>query len=128
MRKPSNILYGVDEVPPLGVTLLSGLQHVGLMSINLIYPVLVAHAAGASAATAAAMVSLTLVALAVGVLLQANVIGPIGSGYLCQPVPTVIYLLPSLLAAKQGGLPLVFGMTMVAGLFEAGLARGPYRW
>jgi len=124
LRKPPNILYGVDEVPPLGVTMLSGLQHVGLMSINLVYPVLVAHAAGASAATAAAMVSLTLVALAVGALLQANVIGPIGSGYLCQPVPTVIYLLPSLLAAKQGGLPLVFGMTIVAGLFEASLARG----
>jgi xanthine permease XanP len=127
VRKPPNILYGVDDLPPLGITLLSGLQHVGLMSVNLVYPVLVAHAAGASAATAAAMVSLTLVALAVGALLQANAIGSIGSGYLCQPVPTVIYLLPSLLAAKQGGLPLVFGMTITAGLFEMGLARGLQR-
>ncbi|NJN39735.1 MAG: purine/pyrimidine permease [Gammaproteobacteria bacterium] len=123
MRKPPNILYGVDEAPPHAVTLLSGLQHAGLMSINLVYPVLVAHAAGASATTAAAMVSLTMVALAIGALLQANVIASIGSGYLCQPVPTVIYLLPSLLAVKEGGLPLVFGMTVAAGLFQAILAR-----
>lgn len=36
---------------------------------------------------------------------------------------SAIYLSPSLLAVKVGGLPLVFGMTILAGLFEALLSR-----
>lgn len=122
-RKPPNIVYGVDETPPLGVNLLSGLQHVGLMSIYLVYPVLVAQAAGSSVEVAAAMISMTLIALSIGTLLQATPMGPIGSGYLCQPIPSVVYFVPSLLAAKHGGLAAVFGMTILAGLVEVGLAR-----
>lgn len=92
MRKPSNIAYGVEDIAPLRVTALSGLQHVGLMGIYLVYPVLIAQAAGASAETAAAMVSLTLVALAIGTVLQVIRVGRVGSGYLCQPIPSVIQL------------------------------------
>jgi NCS2 family nucleobase:cation symporter-2 len=54
-RKAANVVYGVLDVPPLGVTALSGIQHVGLMSVYLVYPVLLAEAAGASSETAAAM-------------------------------------------------------------------------
>ena len=45
-RKPVNIVYGVDEVPPFGVTVLSGFQHVGLISIFLVYPLLVSREGG----------------------------------------------------------------------------------
>jgi NCS2 family nucleobase:cation symporter-2 len=69
------------------------------------------------------MVSLTLIALAVGALLQVFPIGPLGAGFLCQPVPSVVYFVPSLLAAKSGNLAIVFGMTMAAGAFEMGLSR-----
>lgn len=124
MRKPPGVIYGVDERPPLGIAALSGAQHVGLMSINLIYPVLIAREAGVSPEAVAQIVSLSVLALALGAVLQALTRGPIGSGFLCQPVPTAAYLLPSLLAAREGGLALVFGMTIAAGLFEAVLARG----
>lgn len=123
MRKPSNIVYGVDESPPLGVGALSGLQHVGLMSIFLVYPVLVAQAAGASAEAATTMVGMTLVALAIGTILQVIPLGPVGSGYLCQPVPSIVYFVPSVIAAKHGGLAAVFGMTIAAGMVEVVLAR-----
>lgn len=123
MKHPDGVVYGVHDTPPATVTFLSGLQHVGLTSIYLLYPVLVAEAAGADARTAAAMVSLTLVALAIGTVLQVIPRGPVGSGYLCYPVPTVVYLVPSLLAAKAGGLPLVFGMLLAAGLLEIALSR-----
>jgi len=123
MRKPANISYGVDEAPPLSVNALSGLQHVGLMSIYLVFPALVAKSAGASAEVAVAMVSMTLVALAIGTLLQSFSSGPIGSGYLCQPISSVVYFVPSMVAVKYAGLGAVFGMTIVAGLLEIGLAR-----
>jgi NCS2 family nucleobase:cation symporter-2 len=124
VRKPPSIVYGVDDRPPLGVTALSGAQHVGLMSINLVYPVLIAREAGGSPEAVAQIVSLTVLVLALGAVLQALPRGPVGSGFLCQPVPTAAYLLPSLLAAREGGLALVFGMTAAAGLFEVVLARG----
>jgi len=123
MRKPAHLSYGVDDKPPLAVNALSGLQHVGLMSIYLVFPALVAKAAGASAEVAVAMVSMTLVALAIGTLLQAFSSGPIGSGFLCQPIASVVYFVPSMVAVKHGGLSAVFGMTIVAGLLEIGLAR-----
>lgn len=123
MKKPSNIVFGVTERPPHFVTALSGLQHVGLMSLTFLYPVLIAQASGSSADVASAMVSLAMVALAVGAILQVIPIGPFGSGYLCPPIPSVVYLVPSIIAAKQGGLALVFGMTIAAGLLEVLLSR-----
>jgi len=122
-HKPAGMVYGADDRLPLSVNLLSGLQHVGLMSISLVYPVLVARAAGATAEVAAALVSATLVAMAIGAVLQVGRFGPVGSGYLCQPMPSVIYLVPSLLAARVGGIPAVLGMTIFAGLLQVGLAR-----
>ena len=109
MTPPPNVAYAVGDKPPAGVLVLSGLQHVALMSMDLVYPVLLAQATGASPQTAAAMVSLTLVAMAIGTLLQVIGAGPVGSRFLCQPSTSVIYLVPSLLAAKMGGLPRFFG-------------------
>lgn len=123
MRRPTNLVYGPDETPPWAVTLAAGLQHVVIMSPNLLYPVLIAQAASLSPATTASIVSLMFLALAVGALLQCFRRRGIGSGYLAQPIPTVVYFVPSLLAAKEGGLPLVLGMTLAAGLFEIALAR-----
>lgn len=68
------------------------------------------------------MVSMTLIALAIGTLLQAIPVGPVGSGFLCQPIPSVVYFVPSLVAAKHGGLA-VLGMSIIAGVVEVGLAR-----
>ena len=45
-HRPPNILYGVEDRPPFAVNVLTGLQHVGLMSVFLRYPALLAQAAG----------------------------------------------------------------------------------
>ena len=123
MRKPRGVIYGVDERPPAAVIALSALQHVGVMAIFLIYPVLIGREAGGGPDIIGNLVSISLIVLAVGTVLQALPRGPVGSGFLCQPVPTAIYLVPSLLAARTGGLPLVFGMTIFAGLVEMALSR-----
>jgi NCS2 family nucleobase:cation symporter-2 len=68
-------------------------------------------------------VSLGMIALAVASVLQALRAGPFGSGYLAVPVYSAIYLGPSVMAAKAGGLPAVFGMTIFAGAVEIGLSR-----
>jgi NCS2 family nucleobase:cation symporter-2 len=123
VKKPANLIYGLEDVPPAGVTLLLALQHLIVVLIYLVVPVVVAQTAGASPARVEHLVGMTLLALAIGALLQSFPRGPIGSGLLCPPTCTAAYLSPALLAAKAGGLPLVFGMTVVAGLFEILLSR-----
>jgi NCS2 family nucleobase:cation symporter-2 len=122
-RKPLNIVYGVDERPPLGVTVLSALQHVGLISIFLIFPLVVCREAHLSPAGVLDVLSLSMLAMGIGAILPALARGPVGSGYLCPSIFTVAYLGPSLLALKTGGLSLVFGMTVFAGCVEAALSR-----
>lgn len=122
-RKPVNIVYGVDEAPPVGVTVLSGLQHVGLISIFLLYPLLLSREGGLSVEQTSDILSLTMLVLGIGSILQSLPHGPVGARYLCPPVCTAAYLAPSLLAVKTGGMALVFGMTALGGLVEAVLSR-----
>jgi NCS2 family nucleobase:cation symporter-2 len=127
VRKPAGLLYGVQDRPPPPVVLLNGIQHVGVITINLIYPVLVFRLAGASTETITALVAVGMLILGVTTFMQAAPRGPIGTGYMCPTTFTATYLAPSLLAAKTGGLPLVFGMTLFAGVVESVLARALHR-
>jgi NCS2 family nucleobase:cation symporter-2 len=124
-QKPSNLIYGVDEPPPLWMTALLGLQHVMVMSVTLILPVLIVQALGGTSSQAQDMVRLSLMAGGVGTIMQAW--QKVGSGYLCPQLCGPAYFSVSLLAARTGGLPLVFGMTALAGCFEALLSRLVYR-
>ena len=116
-KKPAELLYGSGH-PPLNVILLSGVQHVGLVTIFLIYPLLVVKEVGASMALSANILSLALISLGIATFLQGLPKGPVGSGFLCPANHTAVYLAPSLAAIKLGGLPLLFGMTVFAGLVE----------
>jgi xanthine permease XanP len=122
-ERPKDLIYAVDEWPPPAKLVFLGLQQASLVSIFLVFLVLVVREAGVSQHAALSTLSFTMVALALGAVLQAWWKGPIGSGYLAPPVLSAIYLPVALLAAKEGKLPLVFGMTIVAGAFECLLSR-----
>jgi NCS2 family nucleobase:cation symporter-2 len=123
LKKPLNIVYGVNEMPPRAVLLLSGVQHVGLVAIFLLVPVIACRAAGLPAEKILDVLSLSMLVMAVGPILHALRIGPLGSGYLCPPIFAAAYLPASLLALKAGGLPLMFGMTLFAGVVEVAVSR-----
>lgn len=127
MRKPASLLYGVDERPPLSVALLNGLQHAGVIAINVVYPVIVFRSAGVASETITALIGIGFCILGIATFLQALPKGPVGSRYMCPATFTATYLAPSVLAAKTGGLSLVFGMTIFAGVLEAALARALYK-
>jgi xanthine permease XanP len=123
VRKPASLVYGVDEAPPIGVTLLSGLQHIGIISIALVYPLLIARAAQLSVEQTSDILAATMLVLGIGAVLQSLPRGGVGARYLCPPVCTAAYLDPSLFAIKAGGMPLAFGMTAFGGLLETALSR-----
>ena len=122
MKKPAALVYGVEESPPLAVTFFNGVQHVGLISINLVYPLLVFRVADTPVQAVANLLAIGLLVLGVATFLQALRLGPVGSGYMCPATFAAGYFPASLLAAKLGGLPLVFGMTIFAGVLETALA------
>jgi len=115
-RKPVDVIYGVNERPPIGVALMLGVQHMLIAVLTLAFPVLVTIEAGGTRLDAAAVVSMSLIAMAIGTVLQIARAGPVGSGFLAPSITSAIFLGPSMLAAKAGGLSLVFGMTMFAGV------------
>ena len=123
MKKPADLAYGVDERPPRSVLWLTALQHVGVLALVMVFPLLVSRAAGASPTVAAQILSAGMLALGLATIAQARTYGPIGSGYLAPTGFQAVYLGPSLVAAQAGGLPLVFGMTIFSGLVEATLSR-----
>jgi NCS2 family nucleobase:cation symporter-2 len=123
VKKPVDLAYGVEEVPPPSVLWLSALQHVAVLGMLMVFPVLVAREAGAAPAVAAQILSAGLLALGLGTAAQALTRGPVGSGYLAPTGFQAVYLGPSMVAAQAGGLPLVFGMTIFSGLVEAALSR-----
>src|SRR5262245_9991834 len=125
--RPEDLIYAVGDRPPWPRLCLLGARQAILASVYLVLVVVVARAAGASNRVALDMVSLGMIALALSAMLQAIWKGPIGSGYLAPPVFSAIYLGPSLLAAKAGGLPAVACMTVCAGLFEILIGRFLHR-
>ena len=121
--KPSDLVYGVDDVPPLPRLLALGFQYAVLLSVYLIIVVLVARAAKVPPEVTTDLVGLALVAAAIGTAVQAWNGRFFGSGFLAPPVYSAIYFAPATLAAKAGGLPAVAGMTIFAALVEIGLSR-----
>ena len=121
-KKPSNLIYGLDDVPPLPITLFNGVQHVGLIAINLVYPLLIFRVVDAPVHLVTNLLAVGMLVLGIATFLQVMRLGPVGSGYMCPATFTATYLAPSLLAAQIGGLPMVFGMTAFAGLLEIGIA------
>jgi xanthine permease XanP len=122
-KKPPALAYGAEERPPVAVIWISAVQHLGVVAIFMVYPLIIARQAGWPADQITNLLQLGMLVLAVAVLLQALPRGPVGCRFLAPSIFTGVYLAPSLLAAKAGGLPLVWGMTIFAGFVEIALSR-----
>jgi NCS2 family nucleobase:cation symporter-2 len=122
-KKPSNLIYGVDESPGWIALILLGFQHISLLAIAFIFPVVVVDAVGGTPAQAGGLISMAMLATGIGTILQGINRGPVGSGYLCPLLNGPAFLSASLMAGKAGGLSLIFGMTALAGCFEAIFSR-----
>jgi xanthine permease XanP len=122
-RKPSNLVYGVDENPKLGTLILLGIQHISLLTIAFIFPVVINNEFGGTPEDAENLIRLSMVATGLTTIIMGLNRGYIGSGYLCPLVNGPAFLSASIMAGKTGGLSLIFGMTMIGGIFETFFSR-----
>jgi xanthine permease XanP len=121
-ERPVELVYALEEMPPWPHLLGLGFQHVAVICPYLVMVALVAEAAKLPHATAQNAMSLAMIAVAFMTVLQGLRLGPVGSGYLCPPVVSAIYLPSSLAAASAAGIAAVCGMVIFAGACETAVA------
>lgn len=122
-RRPPGLIYAVDERPPHLTLLLLAIQHIFLMSSSLVLPVVLVSEIGGSFNEVRSVVALSMIACGMGTIIQAMRVRGVGSGYLCPNLVGPNFFGCLMSAAWLGGLPLMRGMTIAAGLFEALFAR-----
>jgi len=114
--------YSVNEVPPIGHLMLSAFQHVLLMVVSIGLPIIFTAQLNETPEFTASLITFSMLASGIGSIIQALRLPYLGSGYLCPNLCGPSYLSLSLSAAWIGGLPLMRGLTIVAGLIEMFLA------
>jgi len=114
--------YSVNQVPPATHLLVSSIQHVLLMVTSLVIPILFASQVSGSPEFTASLIAFSMLAAGLGSVIQSVGLPLIGSGYLYPNVCGPSYFSLSLSAAWVGGLPLMRGMIIVAGLVEMAIA------
>lgn len=118
-QKPPNIIYGVDDLPSWRICAFMAVQHIFVLSIGFVFPVILIQEIGGSPEQGQYLICMAMLAIGIGTILQGIFPGPVGSGYFAPHLNGPAFVSASLMAGKIGGLPLVFGMTMVCGMFEA---------
>jgi xanthine permease XanP len=114
--------YSVNDVPPFGHLVLSAFQHVLIMVVSIGLPIIISGQLSETPEFTASLVTFSMLAAGIGSIIQALRLPYLGSGYLCPNLCGPSYLSLSLSAAWIGGMPLMRGITIVAGLIEMLLA------
>ena len=121
-KKPTTLIYGVDDHPPLFVRLGVSVQHICLMFVGWLYIVVIVNSIGGTEAQAEDLIRMSMIAAGLATILQATR-GILGSGYFCPLSSSLTYLPSSILAARTGGLSLLFGMVAFSGAITGLLSR-----
>ena len=125
-ERPKDLIYALDERPPAPQLLALGFQHAAVICPYLVMVALVAGEARLPQEAARNAMGLAMIAVGFLTILQSLRLGWVGSGYLCPPVVSAIYL-PSSMAAASFGFPVVCGMVMFAGGCEVLVAGSSTR-
>jgi xanthine permease XanP len=121
---PNEMLYGLNDRPPLPELLFAALQHLLAIFVPIITPgLIICGALGLDASTTAYIVNMSLFASGLCTLVQIHRLGPIGSGLLSIQGTSFSFVGPLIAAGKTGGLSLIFGTCAVASVVEMILSR-----
>ena len=123
---PVSLIYGLNDKPPLHVSLFVALQHVLAVFVGIVTPpLIISRSLKLPPADGIFLVSMALVMSGVGTLIQTRKLGPVGSGLLSIQGTSFVFLGPvislgaSTIAAggsQSDALGLVFGMCAVGAL------------
>ncbi len=125
---PSDLIYGLDDRPPIPNAIFAALQHVLASFVGIITPsFVVAGALGLDPADTAFIISMSLFVSGIATFIQAKRIGPVGSGLLSIQGTSFAFIGPIIAAGlgvtNAGGTPaqalgLIFGLCLVGSFIE----------
>ena len=118
-----SLIYGVDDQPSLYELIVLGLEHLSVMTLAFVFPVIIVQESGGTMAQAATMIQMSMIAGGLGTILQSLKKGPMGSGYLCPQLCGPSFLSASILAGQTAGLGAVFAGTFFGAFFEVLFSR-----
>lgn len=129
----TDLVYQLNDKPPLPQTLFAALQHLLAMFVAIITPsLIICQSLGVSAEQTNTIISMSLFASGLSSFIQIRTFGPIGSGLLSVQGTSFNFLGPIIgagLALKAGGADLstmmaaIFGTILVASFAEILLSR-----
>ena len=124
-RRSQLLVYGRDDrLPPHRLFGLA-IQHLILLLMFLVYPVMVGRGLGLSDTAEIPFLTMAILAVGVGTIVQ-SLPAPWGSGHLHVHQPSPIFLPLALQTLPFGGLAALAPLVVMAGLAQLGLARGLY--
>jgi len=126
-HKPANLIYGVDDKPPLIITALAAAQHIAVAVVHLAFPLLLIKEMAGGAEQTQALVSMSMLAMGLSSLLQCWGGRGLGSGFMAPHNSNPVYMSVSAMAVQRGGLGLLFGMMLFAGALQGVLAKAMSR-
>lgn len=131
--RKSDLIYRLDDRPPLPQTLFAALQHLLAMFVAVVTPsLIICQALGLPASDTNTIVSMSLFASGIASFIQIKTFGPIGSGLLSIQGTSFNFLGPIIgagLALKAGGadvptmMAAIFGTILFASLTEVFISR-----
>jgi xanthine permease XanP len=131
---PADLIYGLNDKPPLRLSIFVALQHVLAVFVGIVTPpAIIAHALELPNSDGAFLISMALMASGAGTLVQTLRLGPFGSGLLNIQGTSFVFVGPtislagSIIAAggaRQHALAVVFGVCLAAALVP--IVLGPF--
>ena len=120
----NGLIYGLEDRPPLKDTLFAALQHLLAIFIAIITPpLIISGALGFDVETTSLLVSMSLFVSGIATFVQCKRFGGIGCGLLCVQGTSFSFISPIIMAGAIGGLPAIFGATMVGAFAEIFISR-----
>ncbi len=124
MAHPTDLVYGIEDRPPLKETLFAALQHLLAIFVAIITPpLIIAGALQLDLETTSFLVSMALVVSGISTFIQCRRFGILGAGLLCIQGTSYSFIGPIISAGLAGGLPLIFGCCMAAAPIEMIVSR-----
>ena len=134
MAAQKDLIYGLNDRPPLRETLFAALQHLLAIFVAIIPPpLIIASALRFDIQTTGFLVSMSLFVSGIATFIQSHRVGPIGTGLLCIQGTSFSFISPIISAGMLGmvngkmdvalGLSYIFGGCLVASVVEMIVSR-----
>ena len=134
MEKSKELIYGLNDRPPIRETIFAALQHLLAIFVAIITPpLIISSALKFDLDTTGFLVSMSLFVSGLATLIQCRRFGPIGAGLLCIQGTSFSFISPIIAAGMLGmingkmnvemGLSYIFGACLVASVVEMVVSR-----